>query len=129
MGNYEDLRYKSRPPVPDGHPRMPLQNRAKLFSPFAALRGYGKRIAQEDEKKGWTHKRVLSQEEIDRLSEKLKTLEKGMVATIVYFRPKDDDLGIYQEMTGEIRRIDPVLQELHIGDSVLRFEDIAELFL
>lgn len=29
------------------HPRMTLQNRAKIFSPFAALRGYDDQLAEE----------------------------------------------------------------------------------
>ena len=31
------------------HPRMPLDNRAKIFSPFAAVRGYDEPIAKEME--------------------------------------------------------------------------------
>ncbi len=28
------------------HPRMPIANRAKIFSPFAALRGHDEKIAE-----------------------------------------------------------------------------------
>ena len=40
---YADILEKSRPQTEQSlrrHPRMPLQNRAKIFAPFAALRGY-----------------------------------------------------------------------------------------
>lgn len=40
---YADILEKSRPRTEQSlrrHPRMPLQNRAKIFAPFAALRGY-----------------------------------------------------------------------------------------
>lgn len=46
---YQDIIYKSRP-VHDGdefearHPRMDRQARAKIFAPFAALKGYEEAI-------------------------------------------------------------------------------------
>lgn len=39
--------HASRPEPPHNHPRMPMSNRAKIFSPFAALRGYEDEIASE----------------------------------------------------------------------------------
>ena len=45
---YADILDKSRPDSEEScrrHPRMSLQNRAKIFSPFAALRGYDEQLA------------------------------------------------------------------------------------
>ena len=36
---YADILHLSRPEPPVKYPRMALSNRAKIFSPFAALRG------------------------------------------------------------------------------------------
>ena len=44
---YDKIINKSRP-VPIG-PRMELSDRAKIFSPFAALRGYDEKIGARDE--------------------------------------------------------------------------------
>lgn len=44
---YGDILYSSRPELPPGHPKMDIQNRAKIFSPFAALRGYEDEIRSE----------------------------------------------------------------------------------
>ena len=44
---YRDILYSSRPKLPPGHPRMDINNRAKIFSPFAALRGYEEEIRSE----------------------------------------------------------------------------------
>ena len=44
---YADILDKSRPQTEESlrrHPRMPVQNRAKIFAPFAALRGYEERL-------------------------------------------------------------------------------------
>ena len=45
---YADILRMSRPEPPADHPRMSLQNRAKIFSPFAALRGYEEEIADQN---------------------------------------------------------------------------------
>ena len=37
---YADILHLSRPEPPVKYPRMALSNRAKIFSPFAALRGF-----------------------------------------------------------------------------------------
>ncbi len=51
---YSDIINSSRPGDEDffrRHPRMPVSERAKIFAPFAALRGYDERLEEEDEKK------------------------------------------------------------------------------
>ena len=44
---YADILHLSRPEPSFRHPRMARFNRAKIFSPFAALRGYEEGIAEE----------------------------------------------------------------------------------
>ena len=44
---YADILHLSRPEPPVKHPRMALSNRAKIFSPFAALRGFDDEISSE----------------------------------------------------------------------------------
>lgn len=44
---YRDILYSSRPKLPPGHTKMDINNRAKIFSPFAALRGYEEEIQSE----------------------------------------------------------------------------------
>ena len=44
---YADILDKSRPQTEQSlrrYPRMPVQNRAKIFAPFAALRGYEEKL-------------------------------------------------------------------------------------
>ncbi len=46
---YADIINMERPQTEESlrrHPRMTLQNRAKIFSPFAALRGYDEQLAE-----------------------------------------------------------------------------------
>ena len=71
---YADLLPLSRPePI---KPRMTIQNRAKIFSPFAALRGYEDEIVSEgkDHLKG---KRIeLSEEQKEIMGKKISQLKK-----------------------------------------------------
>lgn len=50
VDNYKDIMQEKRPGLPQGHPRMDVLNRAKIFSPFAALRGFEERIAEEEQR-------------------------------------------------------------------------------
>ena len=54
------------------HPKMPLERRAKIFSPFDALRGFD--LAIEDKLRLYVDKRELSEEEQQRLNEALTRL-------------------------------------------------------
>ena len=44
---YGDILTLERPAPPARHPRMPAASRAKLFSPFAALRGFDDELSAE----------------------------------------------------------------------------------
>lgn len=106
---YRDILYSSRPELPTGHPRMDIQNRAKIFSPFAALRGYEDEIRSEgrDHLKG---SRVeFSDEEKNRLSEQLQQVTKGMRISLKYFKD-----GFYEEMEGVVVKVDPLEQVIYL---------------
>ena len=67
------------------HPRMSLQNRAKIFFPFAALRGYDEEIKAEQLDQLMVEKTELSRENKEKLSQKLQQLQKGMKIAVCYF--------------------------------------------
>ena len=71
---YADILHMERPQSEESlrkHPRMTLQNRAKIFSPFAALRGYDEQLAEEKQRTERVTKRILTEEEMSDLSDKL----------------------------------------------------------
>ena len=98
---YADLLHLSRPePI---KPRMTAQNRAKIFSPFAALRGYEDEIASEgkDHLKG---KRIeLSEEQKELLGNKISQLRKGQSVKVKYFTD-----GYYEELPGKVDSVDAI---------------------
>lgn len=82
---YAHILQGSRPEPPYKHPRMALSNRAKIFSPFAALRGYEEEIEAE----GLDHLKItkieLSEEDKGILSDKLLQVRKGMEVAVRFF--------------------------------------------
>ena len=132
---YADIIHAARPAGEESllkHPRMPLENRAKIFSPFAALRGYEQEIARE----GWKMRRVErptpSEEEIEKLSAKLAQVLKGMEGCVRYFQEDTTDLsgrhmGCCCETSGRVETIDPVGQTIRVNGKVIPFADIQDI--
>lgn len=82
---YADILNCSRPEPSYKHPRMSLQNRAKIFSPFAALRGYDEEIALENLDHQKISKLQLTNEQKEKLGQKLGTFRKGQRVSVTYF--------------------------------------------
>lgn len=111
QSKYADILPLSRPnPI---KPRMSISNRAKIFSPFAALRGYEDEIISE----GKAHLKVqrieLSEEEKSELSGTLCRLRKGQPVSVRYFAD-----GYYENISGTVEFIDPVTSELRISTGI-----------
>ena len=128
---YTDLLPLSRPePI---KPRMSISNRAKIFSPFAALRGYEDEIASEgkDHLKG---KQIeLSEELKELLGNKIGQLRKNQLVKVKYFTD-----GYYEDLPGRVDSADAINKELRIYTGVtntigkelptiIPFEDILEV--
>lgn len=135
---YQDILHLSRPEPSYRHPRMPVAGRAKIFSPFAALRGYEEEIAEEEWKKKRVPKKLLSEEKSLQISALLSHVEKGTHLTVRYFKADmrhsaTPPLGIYKEISGIVTRIDSVFQKLVISDgeteTVISFDSLAEIKL
>ena len=119
QNKYGKILHASRPEPPHDHPRMPISNRAKIFSPFAALRGYEDEIASEgrDHLKG--NRIELSEEGKEALSQKISQLRKGQKVTIRYFTD-----GYYEDVVGVLDAVDTINKEL---PTIIAFEDIIEI--
>lgn len=133
---YADILHLSRPEPSFRHPRMALSNRAKIFSPFAALRGYENEIAEEKWKQTRVPKKMLSEDEMAELSDCLMQVKKGMVVTIRYFKedtehPAIPPLGNYETISGSVEMIDPVFRQVAISDGhtkvTIHFDDLEEV--
>ena len=128
------------------HPKMLLSQRAKIFSPFAALTGFEEAI---DEKvRPYVEKRELNDEEqaaletaLSRLHDLTKNLrmakENLVAATVTFFVPCADENheaygrgGSYERYTGTVWKVDPILtKSLLIGDRTIEFSELAEIVI
>lgn len=138
MSDYSDIiKNQKRPELPDNHPPMSLSNRAKIFAPFAALRGHSERLGEEVKKIMRVHKIELSEDEASVLSDKLAKIKKGMDITMMHFLPDapDSSMGYYVRTSGKIVEMDAIFQKLKIADednnaiSTVRFDDVVDVTL
>ena len=132
---YRDILEMEHPQTEESlrkHPRMTLQNRAKIFSPFSPLRGYDEQLAAEKQRTERVPKRILTEEEMSALSDRLMQVTKGMIVTVRYFKedtahPEVPAVGNYITLSGTVDRIDPVFRTLQVGDIVVPFENLVEV--
>lgn len=104
-----------RPPT-----KMPIEERAKQFSPFAALKGLPAALAAKE--KILVDKISLSEDAAWELDRKMHLLKKGCMATIVYY-----SAGEYIKITGMVARIEETSRLLQIVGTKIPFDDILDI--
>ncbi len=100
--------------------KMPIDERAKQFMPFAALRGLPDALTAKE--KILVPKIELSPEMEEELDRQMHLLAKGNMATVVYFQK-----GEYIKITGLVARIDETSRLLQIVNTKIRFADILQV--
>ena len=125
-GPYDDI-IDLPHPTSERHPRMPMANRAAMFSPFAALTGYD---AAVKETARLTDAKVdLTEDEKAILNAKLQLLTPGESVAITYFQPDAKKQGgVYLTASGEIKRVDGTAREIVLMDGRrITIDDILEV--
>lgn len=121
------------------HPKMALDKRAKLFSPFSALRGFDEAIDSKLER--YVSRRELSEEDQEALNRALTELaarlreHRPVVVSVRYYVPCADEnheaygkYGQYRTLTGTLKKLDPVLQKaLRVEETVIELADLSEI--
>ena len=125
------------------HPAMDLGRRAKIFSPFDALRGFGDAVKSKDI--AYVDRPEVSedaQREIDRKLAALRDLtrlragkkERPRVEIAYFAVCADPDSfacgvrGVVRTVSGVCRRVDDVSgRAVTVGDRVIPFDDILSL--
>ena len=129
-GKYDDILHLPHP-TSAKHPRMPVSERAAIFSPFAALSGHAGAIAETAR---LTDQRIDLDEdtraELDRRQAVLlEHIAEQPEVTVTWFQPDErKDGGAYVTVTGRLKRIDPVERVMTLQDGTsIPLEDVAEL--
>ena len=129
-GPYDDI-INLPHPTSQRHPRMPIHDRAAIFSPFAALSGHGAAIAEtarlterrmeldEDTKAELDRKQAVLLEHIDEQPE----------ITITWFQPDEKkDGGAYLTTTGRLKKLRELERLLVLADGAeIPLEDVVAL--
>ena len=111
--------------VSQTRPRMPMQDRAAQFAPFAALTGYDDVIR---EARRVTDDRVeLDEGALDSLGAKMRWLSEHLAeapqVTITYFRPDTRKSG------GEYLTVSGVVKKIDVDERVVWLGDGSKLFM
>ena len=126
---YRDMIHLSRPI--SRHPKMSVENRAKLFNPFSALRGFDIEILTKEQDRLLVSRVTLGTDQQELIRRRLNDLRPGQRVTVTCFRLVKElegiSLGEYVTQTGKVRRVDAFYQVLVMDSSVVAFEDIREL--
>ena len=100
--------------------RMPREERAKQFMPFAALKGYSEALRRKE--KIVVDKIQVSEDYAEELDRRLRQVRKMDVVTVIYFRK-----GEYLKLTGVVSCIDLNGKMLKIVQTKIPIMDILEV--
>ena len=100
--------------------KMPREERAKQFMPFAALRGHMEALRLRE--KILVDRRELSEEYKEELDLRLRMVRKNDIITVVYFCK-----GEYLKKTGVVSKIDKTARVLKVVNTKIAFDDLYEI--
>lgn len=115
------------------HPRMSVENRAKIFAPFAALRGHSDAIAETAEKKLTIRQEELMEDSRNELDESLSALADRLqhgehpIVRVSYFvqdKILAAGVGTYREIEGLATKLDLTTAILQVVDVKIPLNDI-----
>ena len=125
------------------HPSMPLEKRAKIFSPFDALKGFDEAISSKDVI--YEYRKTLSEEDMQILDQKLCLLRQFTINSksarvnripvkVVYFRLSEDpdiqeEKGSYMTDIGILMKVDDFSRMLILNDDKrIPIDDIISIY-
>lgn len=105
------------------HPQMSIENRAAQFGAFDALTGLKYIINKKEQELEYVEKIELSEEQQNKISDLIQSLEIGDTVKITYYKNKT-----YMDIEGIIAKIDTIKKKIVLEDDIrINFIDIFEL--
>ena len=129
-GSYDDI-INLPHPTSAKHPRMPISDRAAIFSPFAALTGHAAAIQE-------TARLTDQRMELDEDTRAMLDLKQQILAdriaeqpevSVVWFRPDERKAGgQYVTTVGQLKKVDDIERVLRFDDgTTIPLDDVLEL--
>ncbi len=129
MNDYSDILHIKRPPLK--HQRMPVENRAKLYMPMDALRGFSLAILTKQVEQEFVPRTMLSADAQEILDRKLRWVTPGTPVTVTFFRMEkrigDLEIGTYITEIGAVERLDSECRALILDNRCVPLNDIIEI--
>ena len=125
------------------HPPMEISRRAKIFSPFDALKGFGDAVSSKEIK--YTKRRELCESDCEELDKKIVVLgelitdsraakEKNITVRVTYYVACNDPnseaykrLGRYVTAEGIVMNVDRVFGNMTVGNTMIELRNIADI--
>lgn len=102
--------------------KMPIEERAKQFMPFSALKGL--EVALASREKIVVSKKELTEDYAQELNLKLQTLITGSMVTVIYYCKEE-----YLKLTGVVAKIDLDNRMLQIVNTKIPFDDLLDIMI
>ena len=102
--------------------KMPINERAKIFAPFDALKGFRELLKEQEFIK--EEKKELSDDMIEELSSVINSLKIGFIIEVNHYNEKEK---AYQKTVGVLTKIDQIYHCISIVKSKIKIEDIYSI--
>ena len=126
---YEKILRRPRPV--SAHRRMPAENRAKLFAPFAALRGFDIAILTKEQDRLLVPRAVPGPDRAAELARVLAALRPGGAVRVTHFVPVrragEEELGEYAVTRGHFVCVDGETRELALKEARISLENLRDV--
>ena len=101
---------------------MSVSERAKIFAPFDALKGFREMLKEEERVK--EVKKELSQDMIDDLDNVINSLKLGMMIEVIFY---DSKVESYKSLIGVFTKVDAIYKKLVVVKTRINIEDILSI--
>ena len=101
-------------------PHMPMSERAKIFMPFDALKGYREALRERERQALAVERRELTEEQRERLSAQVAALERGVEVEVTHFVG-----GHYEACRGTFGGIDEGLGAIVVDGRRVEMGDVV----
>ena len=102
--------------------KMKISERAKIFAPFDALKGFREMLGEQELIK--EDKIELSEDMIEELSNTINKLEVGFIIEVKHYVAKEE---CYVKTIGVLTKIDKTYRRITIVKNKINIDDIIEI--
>lgn len=106
--------------------RMDILNRAKIFAPFAALKGFEECIREQEIM--YEGQKIISEDQAEQIDRTLREAQTGDLVTVTFFcsGPYAQKQGQYQTVTGALAW-EKGMSVVRVGDRRIHICDLFDI--